>query len=55
MLMFGVFINAPWLIPALATGGALLFLYLFVREMYGTQHDRLALITAALALIPLLQ
>ena len=51
MLMFGVFINAPWLIPALATGGALLFLYLFVKEIYGDIHNGIAFITAVLALI----
>ena len=51
MLMFGVFINAPWLIPALATGGALLFLYLFVKEIYGDIHNGIALIAAVLALI----
>ncbi len=51
MLMFGVFINAPWLIPALATGGALLFLYLFIKEIYGDIHSGLALIAAVLALI----
>ncbi len=51
MLMFGVFIGAPWLIPALATGGALLFLYLFVKEIYGNTHSGLALVTAGLALI----
>ena len=51
MLMFGVFINAPWLIPALATGGALLFLYLFVKEIYGEMHNGIALIAAVLALI----
>ena len=51
MLMFGVFINAPWLIPALATGGALLLLYLFVREIYGNVHPGIALIAAVLALI----
>lgn len=51
MLMFGVFINAPWLIPALATGGALFFLYLFVKEIYGGVHNGIALATAVLALI----
>ena len=51
MLMFGVFINAPWLIPALATGGALLLLYLFVKEIYGDIHPGIALIAAVLALI----
>ena len=51
MLMFGVFINAPWLIPALATGGALLFLYLFVKEIYGDIHNGIALIAAVLGLI----
>lgn len=51
MLMFGVFINAPWLIPALATGGALIFLYLFVKEIYGEIHNGIAFITAVLALI----
>ena len=48
MLMFGVFINAPWLIPALATGGALFFLYLLVKELYGKP---IALIAALLGLI----
>lgn len=51
MLMFGVFINAPWLIPALATGGALLLLYLFVKEIYGDIHPGIALIAAGFALI----
>ena len=51
MLMFGVFINAPWLIPALATGGALFLLYLFVKEIYGGIHNGIALIAAVLALI----
>ena len=51
MLMFGVFINAPWFIPALATGGALLFLYLFVKEIYEEMHNGIALIAAVLALI----
>ena len=51
MLMFGVFINAPWLIPALATGGALVFLYLFVKEIYGGIHNGIALVAAILALI----
>ena len=48
MMMFGVFINAPWLIPALATGGALLLLFLLVRDVYGRQ---IALIAAVIALI----
>ena len=48
MLMFGVFINAPWLIPALATGGALFLLFLLVRETYGKP---IALIAAVVALI----
>ena len=51
MLMFGVFINAPWLIPALATGGALLLLYLFVKEIYGKIHPGIAMIAAVLALV----
>lgn len=51
MLMFGVFINAPWLIPALATGGALLFLYLFVKEIYGQLHNGIALLAAVIGLI----
>ena len=51
MLMFGVFINAPWFIPALATGGALIFLYLFVKEIYGEIHNGIALTAAVLALI----
>ena len=48
MLTFGVLINAPWLIPALATGGALFLLYLFVREMDG---NSVALIAVVLGLI----
>ena len=48
MMMFGVFINAPWLIPALATGGALFLLFLMVRDMHGRQ---IALIAAVIALI----
>ena len=48
MLMFGVFVNAPWLIPALATGGALFLLFLFVRETYSKP---IALIAAVIALI----
>lgn len=48
MLMFGVFVNAPWLIPALATGGALFLLFLFVRETY---NKPIALIAAVIALI----
>ncbi len=48
MMMFGVFINVPWLIPALATGGALFLLFLLVRDMYGKQ---IALIAAVIALI----
>ena len=51
MLMLGVFINAPWLIPALATGGALVFLYLFVKEIYGDIHSGIAFVAAVLALI----
>lgn len=48
MMMFGVFFNAPWLIPALATGGALFLLFLLVRDTYGKQ---IALIAAVIALI----
>lgn len=48
MLMFGVFINTPWLIPALATGGALFLLYVLVKEMHGRQ---VALIAAVIGLI----
>ncbi len=48
MMMFGVFINAPWLIPALATGGALFLLFLLVKDTYGKQ---IALIAAVIALI----
>ena len=51
MLMFGVFINAPWLIPALATGSALVFLYLFVKDIYGGIHNGIALVAAVIALI----
>lgn len=48
MLMFGVFVNAPWLIPALATGGALFLLFLLLKETYGKP---IALIAAVVALI----
>lgn len=48
MMMFGVFFNAPWLIPALATGGALFLLFLLVRDTYGKP---IALIAAVIALI----
>jgi 4-amino-4-deoxy-L-arabinose transferase-like glycosyltransferase len=48
MLMFGVFFNAPWIIPAIATGLSLLLLYLIVRETYGTN---IALIAIILGLI----
>ena len=48
MLMFGVFVNAPWFIPALATGGALFLLFLFVKETYSKP---IALIAAVIALI----
>ncbi len=48
MLMFGVFVNAPWLIPALATGGALFLLFLLVKE---THNKPIALIASVIALI----
>jgi len=48
MLTLGVFVGAPWLIPALLTGFALLLLYLIVREVYG---HRIALLAAFLGLI----
>ena len=48
MLMFGVFVNAPWLIPALATGGALFLLFLLLKETYGKP---IAIIAAIVALI----
>ncbi len=48
MMMFGVFINAPWLITALATGGALFLLFLLVKDTYGKQ---IALIATVIALI----
>ena len=51
MLMFGVFINAPWFIPALATGAALYLLYLVVKEMYGDIHPGIALLAAVLGLM----
>lgn len=35
MLTPGVLLNAPWLMPALATGASLLLLYLIVEEVYG--------------------
>lgn len=48
MLMFGVFVSAPWLIPALATGGALFLLFLLMRDTYGKP---IALIASVIALI----
>ena len=48
MLTPGVFINAPWLIPAMMTGLALWLLYLIVEEAYGR---RTALLASFLGLI----
>jgi hypothetical protein len=48
MLTLGVLLRAPWLIPALLTGLALLLLYLIVRQVYG---HRIALLASLLALI----
>ncbi len=48
MLVFGVFINAPWIIPALAMGGTLFLLYHIVTEMHGKS---VALIAAVIGLI----
>lgn len=53
MLTFGVLINAPWLIPALATGGALFLLYLLVKEMYQKREDAPAGKTVALVAVVL--
>lgn len=44
MLMFGVFVNAPWLIPALATGLVLFLLYIIVQETYNTHVAMIAVI-----------
>lgn len=49
MLMFGVFVNAPWLIPALATGGALFLLFLLVRETYSKPIALIATVTALIS------
>lgn len=48
MLTMGVFVNAPWLVPALVTSLSLLFLYLLVREVY---NKKIALLATALGLI----
>ncbi|MCY4403220.1 MAG: glycosyltransferase family 39 protein [Candidatus Poribacteria bacterium] len=48
MLMFGEFFNAPWLIPALATGAAIFLLFLLVKDTYGKP---IAFIAAVIALI----
>ncbi len=48
MLMFGVFFNVPWFIPALATGGAIFLLFLLIKDTYGKP---IALIAAVIALI----
>jgi hypothetical protein len=48
MLMFGEFFNAPWIVPAIATGFALLLLYLIVLKIYGRT---IALIAIILGLI----
>ena len=48
MLTLGVFVKAPWLIPALATGLAIVLLYLIVREVY---DSKVALLAAVLGLI----
>ena len=56
MLTFGVLMNAPWLIPALATGGALFLLYFLVKEMHREREGSptgktVALIAIVLGLI----
>lgn len=48
MLMFGEFFNAPWIIPAIFTGLALLLLYLIVLKSY---DSKVALIAIILGLI----
>ena len=48
MLTLGEFVRAHWLVPALVTGFALLFLFLIVRDAYG---PRVAIIAAVLGLI----
>jgi len=48
MLTPGVFLSAPWLIPALVTGFALFLLYLIAREAYGS---RVAVVAAIIGLI----
>jgi len=48
MLTLGEFVDAPWVIPALVTGFALVLLYLIVRETYGVDA---AILAAILGLI----
>ena len=48
LLALGVMIGAPWIIPALATGAAVLILYRILLEVYGA---RTALVGALLALV----
>ena len=44
----GVLVGAPWLIPALATGASLLFLFLLIRAVHG---PRVGLLAALLGLV----
>jgi len=48
MLTVGVFLNAPWLIPAIATGFSLCLLFLIAREAYGPQ---VAIVAGTIGLI----
>ena len=48
MLALGVLVGAPWLVPALATGAALLLLFALIRDVYG---PRVGLLAALLGLI----
>lgn len=48
MLTLGVFVNAPWLIPAIVTSLSLLFLFLLISNTYG---KRTALVATVLGLI----
>jgi len=53
MLMFGVFFNAPWIIPAIVTGFALFLLYLIVRKTYNASVALIAIILGLISPVTL--
>ena len=49
MLALGVLVGAPWLIPALATGGAVYLLYLILHETFDARTAVTGLVVAVLS------